>query len=201
MDYKPFCSIWGPQNETCSMHHMKQPFHYNWLSEGVWRFLGQVLGHLEDLHVQCLSSAQWDEAAALLGSCRIKLPSWPGVCIKPKERTHRKGQGKSSQDWGRKQIREFHKIIESFQSYGLEGTFEITWFQPPATGRNTLPLAQVAHSPIQPGLEVCEARQQEGWTEEKKPDRKKVNLHSHVCWCWAWPPFTNTQDEFGKRRR
>jgi len=42
------------------------------------------------------------------------------------------------------------RIIEWF---GLEGNLKITQFQPPCHGQGQLPLAQVAQSPVQPGLE------------------------------------------------
>jgi len=44
----------------------------------------------------------------------------------------------------------FHRIIEWFE---LEGTLNITWFQPPCHEQGHLPLDQVAQSSIQPGLE------------------------------------------------
>jgi len=43
-----------------------------------------------------------------------------------------------------------HRIVEWF---GLEGTLEIIYFQPPGHGQGHLPPDQVAQSPIQPGLE------------------------------------------------
>jgi len=36
----------------------------------------------------------------------------------------------------------------------LEGTFKITYFQPPCYRKEQLPLDHIAQSPIQPGLEV-----------------------------------------------
>jgi len=49
-----------------------------------------------------------------------------------------------------RRISQNHRIIEWF---GLEGTLKIIWFQPSCHEQGHLPLAQVAQSSIQPGLE------------------------------------------------
>lgn len=76
------------------MHHTELLFFYNWLLANILRVLGQVLGHLKDLHMD-VSSGQHGVIAAPFGSHRqlhvVKLLSWPGV-IKPYESTHHRMQ-------------------------------------------------------------------------------------------------------------
>ena len=45
------------------------------------------------------------------------------------------------------------KLWQMIEWFGLEGTFKIMYFQPQCYRQGRLPLDQVAHSPIQPGLE------------------------------------------------
>lgn len=83
------------------MHHVELLFFYNWLLANILRVLGQVLGHLKDLHMD-VSSGQHGVIAAPFGSHRqlhmVKLLSWPGG-IKPYESTHHRMQWNAAKIW------------------------------------------------------------------------------------------------------
>jgi len=44
--------------------------------------------------------------------------------------------------------------MDNLEWFGLEGTLQVIWFQPPCHEQGYLPLDQVAQSSIQPGLEL-----------------------------------------------